>query len=85
MFFNCENIINLNFENFDTRNVTNMSSMFYGCKNLKNIDLSSFNTKNVNDMIFMFNNYENLINLTYQILIQKLLLICQVCFKDVKI
>ncbi|MCF0258903.1 MAG: BspA family leucine-rich repeat surface protein [Erysipelotrichaceae bacterium] len=39
---------------FDTSNVTNMSSMFAGCRSLKDLDLSSFDTSNVTDMSSMF-------------------------------
>ena len=75
MFSNCENIIKINFINFNknlnyldlssfnTQNVTNMNSMFYNCVNLNNLDLSFFNTKNVTDMRYMFYNCVNLNNL----------------------
>lgn len=38
------------FDNFDTRNVTNMGYMFFYCQNLTNLDLSSFDTQNVTSM-----------------------------------
>ena len=41
-------------ENFDTKNVQNMSWMFYGCERLQELDISSFNTRNVRDMSGMF-------------------------------
>ena len=41
------------FKNFDTSAVTNMSSMFYGC-NLSTLDLSSFDTSAVTKMNEMF-------------------------------
>ena len=47
------------FNNFDTSNVTNMSSMFnilQDSKTLTSIDLSMFNTSNVTDMSEMFAN-----------------------------
>ena len=47
MFYECENLINLDLSNFNTNNVIDMSYMFYKCENLINIDLSGFNTKNV--------------------------------------
>ena len=50
MFEGCNNIININFKNFETKNVIYMRYMFAGCLNIKNLDLSSFNTKNVMDM-----------------------------------
>ena len=60
MFAGCKNIININFKNFNTKNVTNMRYMFTGCSNIENLDLSSFNTKNVRDMEGMFGQYNNL-------------------------
>ena len=44
---------NINFGNFDTSNVTNMSGMFYNSE-LSNLDLSSFDTSKVTDMDSMF-------------------------------
>ena len=37
MFAGCENIININFISFNTKNITKMEYMFYGCKNLKKL------------------------------------------------
>ena len=49
------NITSIDFgENFNTANVTDMSSMFYGCYNLTSLNLSNFNTANVRDMDGMF-------------------------------
>ena len=63
MFAECENIISINFINFDTENITEMESMFLNCKNLTNINLFSFNTKNVINMSKMFYKCYNLKNL----------------------
>ena len=60
MFAGCNNIINIDFKNFNTKNVINMRYMFTGCSNIENLDLSSFNTKNVRDMEGMFGQYNNL-------------------------
>ena len=60
MFAGCENIININFISFNTKNISNMKYMFYGCKNLKNVNLLSFNTINIIDMSHMFELCENL-------------------------
>ena len=60
MFVGCSNIININFKNFNTKNVTSMKYMFTGCINIENLDLSSLNTKNVRDMEGMFGQYNNL-------------------------
>ncbi len=49
------NITSIDFgENFNTANVTDMSSMFSGCYNLTSLNLSNFNTANVRDMDGMF-------------------------------
>ena len=55
MFQGCENIINIDFIYFNTKNVITMESMFNKCKKLKNINfLSSFDTRNVTNMCGMF-------------------------------
>ena len=60
MFANCENIEDINFITFNTKNVSNMKYMFHKCKNLKTINLFTFDTKNVTDMSDMFSFCENL-------------------------
>ena len=58
------NLISINFNNnFNTSNVTNMTSMFYQCKFLTSLDLSNFNTANVTDMTQMFYSCYSLTNL----------------------
>ncbi|MBQ9895159.1 MAG: BspA family leucine-rich repeat surface protein, partial [Ruminococcus sp.] len=42
--------------NFDTSNVTNMSSMFGDCSSLQSLDMSNFDTSNVTNMSCMFAN-----------------------------
>ena len=44
MFYGCNSLTNLNLNNFNTQNVTDMNGMFYGCNLLikKNI-----NTKDI--------------------------------------
>ena len=54
MFYNCFNIIDINFDNFDTSEVTDMTYMFYHCSSLTSLDLSNFNTSEVTDMSDMF-------------------------------
>ena len=63
MFSGCENIISINFQNFNTGNISNMKGMFSNCKNLKSINLFSFNTKNVIDISYMFFGCKQLNNL----------------------
>ena len=59
MFAGCKNIININFKNFNTKNIINMRYMFTGCINIEYLDLSSFDTSNVKDMEGMFGEYNN--------------------------
>ena len=54
MFKSCSSLKYLNFSNFNTNKVTNMSYMFNECSSLKNLDLSSFHTLYVTDMECMF-------------------------------
>ena len=44
MFDGCSSLKELNLNNFNTNNVTNMSYMFYGCSSLKELNLNNFNT-----------------------------------------
>ena len=54
LFDNLTVITQIDFNNFDTSNVTNMSYMFDNCKKLESLNLSNFNTSNVTDMNHMF-------------------------------
>ena len=64
-FFNeCSNIISLDFSNFNTSNVTDMSGMFNECHKLKEIKgINKFNTNKVETFSGMFQNCYQLINL----------------------
>ena len=68
MFFgqynNFKDIVSIDLgDNFNTQNVTNMSSMFYYCRGLTSLDVSNFNTQNVTNMSSMFNNCVNITSL----------------------
>ena len=55
LFNNCEYLTEINFSNFSTQNITDMSLMFNKCKNLKEIKgINHFNTNKVIDMSVMF-------------------------------
>ena len=54
MFYNCSSLTSLNLSNFNTNNVTNMSSMFRYCSKLTSLNLSNFNTNNVTNMRNLF-------------------------------
>ena len=47
MFYNCENITEIDLSNFDTSQVTDMRYMFDGCSSLISLNLSNFNTSQV--------------------------------------
>ena len=63
MFYDCNKLTNLDFSNFDSKNIKNMESMFKKCSSLEQLNLSKFNTENVTIMSNMFNNCDSLKNL----------------------
>ena len=54
MFSGCSSLKELNLNNFNIINVTNMSGMFSRCSSLNELNLNNFNTINVTDMSDMF-------------------------------
>ena len=54
MFRGCSSLKELNLNNFNTNNVTDMSEMFGWCSSLKELNLNNFNTNNVTNMCRMF-------------------------------
>ena len=63
MFYDCENIKEINLGKLNFSLVTDFSCMFKGCKNLVNLDVTNFNTKNsksFHDMFFDCNNLKNI-------------------------
>ena len=54
MFNGCSALKELNIENFDTNNVTNMSNMFSGCSSLKELNIFNFNTNSATNKNKMF-------------------------------
>ncbi len=64
LFENFTGVININLNNFDTSNVTNMLNMFYGCTNLSTLNISNFNTSKVTIMQGMFRGCTNLLELS---------------------
>ena len=54
MFCGCSSLKELNLNNFNTNNVTDMSYMFCGCSSCKELNLNNFNTNNVTNMLYMF-------------------------------
>lgn len=64
MFSNCVSLTKLEFNEFNTDNVTNMFGMFQSCLLLTSLDLSSFNTKKTKNMNSMFS-YCNKLKIIY--------------------
>ena len=54
IFYECSSLNELNLNNFNTNNVTDMSVMIDGCSSLKELNPNNFNTNNVTDMRSMF-------------------------------
>ena len=63
MFSECFNLISLDLENFNCKNIINMAGMFFECKSLKELNLANLETKNVFDMNSMFFGCQSLKNL----------------------
>ena len=63
LFADCDFLINLDFSNFNSQDVTNMRKMFNDCSSLKSINFKNLKTQNVNDMSFMFKGCVSLTNL----------------------
>ena len=67
MFFDCDNITEINFVQFETQKVTNMSCLFYNCFSLEILDLSKFKLDNVINMSAMFYMCKNLKYLNFNL------------------
>ncbi len=63
MFYECDNLIDIDVSNFDTSQVTEMRSMFDGCESLKKLDLKNFDTGHVTDMFDVFRKCKSLTSL----------------------
>ena len=56
------NLESIDFTNFDTRYITDMSGMFYGCESLESIDFQKLIPNDVINLSLMLNNCINLSN-----------------------
>ena len=56
-------VTDINTQNWDTSNITNMAYMFYNCNNLTSLDVSNWDTGNVTTMQNMFNGCNSLTSL----------------------
>ena len=57
---NCEQLKSVQFTNFNSQSLTDMSKIFYGCTNIKSIDLSNLITSKVKSMTDAFYNCQAL-------------------------
>jgi surface protein len=62
-FYECENLISVDVDEFDTSAVTDMSHMFCDCFQLTTLDVSKFDTSRVTNMWAMFGGCESLTTL----------------------
>ena len=60
MFSGCECLKSIDFTNFKTQSVINMSNLFSDCSSLTNINFTNFDTQNVTEMNYMFNHCSSL-------------------------
>ena len=60
MFYTCENIYEMDFSNFDTSQITDMTRMLRDCSSLESINLSNFVTSNLEVMSYMFSGCSSL-------------------------
>lgn len=65
LFYNLNNLKNIDLNHIDTSQVTNMNNMFEECNSLENINLTNFNTSNVTTMYGMFNGCTSLKNISF--------------------
>ena len=63
MFYECNSLQEINFNNCHTKNVIDMSYMFQGCSLLTKLNISKFNTNKVINMRHMFFNCPSIIEL----------------------
>ena len=63
MFYNCENLKNIDLSNINTKNVDIMNNMFYQCLDLDSVDLSKVECSKVNDISSIFENCISLKNI----------------------
>ena len=63
----CSSLIELNLNNFNTINVTDMPFMFFRCSALKELNIDNFIFNNVKSMSFMFSDCSSLKDLNMKL------------------
>ena len=54
LFYNFDHLLSVDFSNFDSSKLNDMTSMFHGCRNLKSINFKNFDTSLVEKMYDVF-------------------------------
>lgn len=54
MFYNCDSLIDLNVDGFDTGNAEDFNGMFHGCNKLTQLNVKHFNANSVLHMSYLF-------------------------------
>lgn len=54
MFYNCDSLIDLNVDGFDTSNAEDFNGMFHGCHKLTQLNVKHFNVNSVLHMSYLF-------------------------------
>ena len=54
LFYNFDHLLSVDFTNFDSSRISDMTLMFHGCRNLKSINFKNFNTSLVEKMDDVF-------------------------------
>ena len=67
MFSECSSLKELNLDNLNTNNVTDMEGMFFGCSSLKEFNFNNFNINNKTNMHGMFSGCSNELITTFRI------------------
>ena len=65
MFYDCNSLTSIQFNNFNTENAIDMRWMFYNCSALMELDVSNFNTNQIGNMSYMFSNCSALTNIEF--------------------
>ena len=65
MFNGLSNIDSIEFSNFESTNILEMTSMFNGCSSIKSLDFSNFDTSKVAVMNYIFNGCSSLESISF--------------------
>ena len=65
MFYNLDSAISVDFSNFDSSKITDMTAMFYGCKSLKSVNFNNIDTPLLKTMDEMFYECFSLISVNF--------------------